>query len=516
MGTHPRNSHQGTAVAVSRLAERQAEISVAIPEDIHRTLMDHLYQTKLQEDLTFAYWRPSQGACRYSPILCELSLPLDGERHLHGNAAFTGAYLRRALRERPDGAGIAFLHSHVGPGWQDMSSDDIVAERDRISGPAVGQSQLPLLGLTASTDGTWSARLWSRTKPNTYERTWANSVRVVGTQIATSWNGLTTRPLDNASIDTQSVWGLDTQRSLMRMRIGIVGLGSVGSIVCEALARIGVAHVTLIDHDQIETRNLDRTLGACSTDAKRGRSKVEVAARNFRLSSTLPEPQIRAIPHSLFSQEAIEAVLDCDVLLSCVDRPLPRHTLNVIAYSHLIPVVDGGILAKVDANGRPLHVDWRIHTVGPERRCLVCLGAVTRSDIALDRDGLLDDPDYIANLPMHERATSSGRNVFPFSLSVAAHMCLQLAKLAGAGERVGGIGPQRYHAYPGSMKVRADSTCDEDCEYSSLCATALSSSILLPDKLSPKREVPAKSRRIPSGVSGILARLRTLYSRGAR
>src|SRR3712207_8224358 len=41
-------------------------------------------------------------------------------------------YLSRVLATVPDGCGIALLHSHLGPGWQDMSRDDDVAERDRL------------------------------------------------------------------------------------------------------------------------------------------------------------------------------------------------------------------------------------------------------------------------------------------------------------------------------------------------------------------------------------------------
>lgn len=44
------------------------------------------------------------------------------------------AHLDRVLRELPQGAGIAFLHGHPGPGWQGMSDDDTVAERDRWAG----------------------------------------------------------------------------------------------------------------------------------------------------------------------------------------------------------------------------------------------------------------------------------------------------------------------------------------------------------------------------------------------
>ena len=77
---------------------------------------------------------------------------------------------------------------------------------------------------------------------------------------------------------------------------------------------------------------------------------------------------------------------------------LIRHVLNTLAYAHLIPVIDGGILARVNGLGNLQHIDWRIHTVGPGRACLYCLSALIRSDVALDRDGMLENPDYVTGL----------------------------------------------------------------------------------------------------------------------
>lgn len=60
-----------------------------------------------------------------------------------------------------------------------------------------------------------------------------------------------------------------------------------------------------------------------------------------------------------------------------------------------------------------------------------------------------DDSDYIAGLSETERNALLRRNVFPLGMSVAAHQVLQMVGLVTGLERVGGIGPQMYHAYPG-------------------------------------------------------------------
>ena len=455
---------------------RVLELSVAMTGDLDSALREHFrHDDPGQEDLTFAFWRPSAGSTRLTAVLAELAIPGEDERILHGNVAFTAEYLARVLASVPEGCGVALLHSHPGPGWQDMSSDDDTAERDRLASAATGRTGLPLVGLTWGNDGTWSARFWGRAAPFTYERIDAASVRVVGaTKLALSFHpDLQPRPAERPSQQaTISVWGSRAQADLARARVGIVGLGSVGSIVAEAVSRLGVSDIVLIDHDRVEERNLDRTLHASEQHARRSVHKVTVAKRAMARSHTAADITVRALPVSLLKPKAIAAALDCDVLISCVDRPWPRWILNTIAYAHLIPVIDGGILARVTPDGRPLHIDWRIHTIGPGRACLLCLGALLRSDAALDKDGLLDDLDYLRGLSAEDRERYNRRNVFPFSLSVAAHEALHLAGMIAGSQRVAGIGPQHYAAFPGEMTVTPTTQCEPDCEIAALIATA--------------------------------------------
>ena len=452
---------------------------LAMTAQVDTVLSQHLHKLGHQEDLTFAYWRPSFGQNRLTAVITDLVLPADEDRSLHGNVELSPDYLLKVLARVPEGSGVAIMHGHPGTGWQGMSSDDTVAERDHLAGPVGGKTGLPLLGLTRGIDGAWSGRLWKRQAPRTYDLQPVRSVRVVGSHLAITYSPDVPSVYSTASQEaTLSVWGKAAQEKLVRARVGVVGLGSVGSLVSEALSRVGLMNLTYIDFDRIEEKNLDRTSGATVADINR--LKVEVAVNATTRSSTacelnlfsIPHSVLFSIPHSVLAPEGFAAALDCDVLICCVDRPWPRHLLNIMAYSHLIPVIDGGIFSAVKPDGTPLHVAWSIHTIGPDHACLVCLNALLRSDVGLDREGLLDDPDYIAGLSEEEKAKYARRNVFPFSMSVTAHEVLQLVGLLTGFTRIGGTGPQRYNCFPGTMTLDAVSTCNEDCEFAEQTATA--------------------------------------------
>ena len=106
------------------------DLSIAMTAQVDSVLGAHVHKPRLQEDLTFAYWCPSAGRNRFTAVITDLILPTDEDRVLHGNASFSSSYLRRVLEAALQGSGVAFIHGHHGPGWQAMSRDDIVAERD--------------------------------------------------------------------------------------------------------------------------------------------------------------------------------------------------------------------------------------------------------------------------------------------------------------------------------------------------------------------------------------------------
>ena len=382
-------------------------------------LLKHYGQGKLQEDLCFALWRSSTGLNRRAAVVYEVILPKEGERNLAGNASFTHEYAGRAIVEaRRQNAGLAFMHSHPKSGWQDLSYLDELAERIVLAPPARATGR-PLVGMTVGLDGYWSARFWERSNGKPHCR-WCEKVRIVRPKsYKLQFNDRIVQPNPRREVlrRTYDSWGASPQNDISRMRVGIVGLGSVGCIVAEAMARIGVRRVTLFDPDRVEEHNLDRLLYGSAKDV--GKLKVDLAKTKMELSATAEGAAITAIPKSIKDQNAFKELLDCDIVLSCVDRPVPRDILNYVANAHLIPVIDCGVAIRRNRKWDTLEsAHWRAHIITPYHQCMRCNRQYNTGMVSAELDGSLDSPSYISTLP-NENIPGS-QNVFPFSLGVAA------------------------------------------------------------------------------------------------
>src|SRR5882672_1449882 len=258
-------------------------------ERVNNTLVHHLVRADGQEDLCFALSRPSRGRTRLTALVYDVILPREGEREVHGNVSFQPAYIERVLQMALESeCGVAFLHSHPASGWQGMSGLDVRAEKG-LAPTVLGVTRLPLLGMTlAAEDQVWSARVWPRIAPREFERVWCTSVRVVGVNLKVHFcDALLPIPEHRESqARTRAAWGPEAHADLVRLKVGVAGLGSVGSIVAEAIARTGLQRAHLFEYQSIEEINLDRTRHAAPADAARSVAKVEVTARAMRDSAT--------------------------------------------------------------------------------------------------------------------------------------------------------------------------------------------------------------------------------------
>jgi len=438
--------------------------SIALTSPTDNALRKHLLRSDGQEDVCYALWSPGQGANRLTGLVSQVILPLENERRVHENASTTSEYLARATAlAMAQGAGVVFLHSHPWPGWQDMSGDD--RETELRQAPAVkAATRLPLLGMTLGTDGAWSGRFWIKTAPRIYERRWCESVRVIGDRgLQTTFHDeLLPPPAFREELKrTISAWGKIAQQKLARLKYGIVGLGSVGSVVAETLARMGVERIKLIDYDRVELHNLDRLLHANVKDASAKRRKVDMIARALKNSATAAKPIFENHPLAVTEEAGFRQALDCDILFSCVDRPWPRYVLNYIAYAYLIPVIDGGILIRKRGD-RLRNASWKSHVVYPGKRCLACIGQYDPDLVNVERQGQLDDPTYIENLPF-DHTLRRNENVFPFSTHLAASLVLHALHMALNPVGIADVGEQTYHFVDSTLDSDRGTICHENC-----------------------------------------------------
>ena len=397
---------------------REVLLPAEVDRDACSHLLQHFQRGEVQEDLCFGLWTPSTGLHRRTAIVTDLIVPSAAERGLHGNASFEGAYLARATRAAvAKGKGLVFMHSHPSSGWQDMSEPDIHAERDRIADTARATGK-PLVGMTVGTDGHWSARFWEHAKP---KRTchWCRKVRVLHKTRLAVWRrpdgGKRDRHRQHRTVDS---WGERKQRDLEALCIGVVGVGSVGSVVAEGLARVGVREFVLIDHDIVEEHNLDRLLNAHMKDI--GRLKTDVAEDAIKAASTANRVLVANYPRKVQNREAYAAARDCDILVSCVDSPVARDLLNRIAHRDGVPVIDGGVdIRRAPGTESMNAARWKAHSAGPYTECLRCKRQYTSSDVMLELDGSWNNPNYIMD---GSASAPRSENVFCLSLATGSEL----------------------------------------------------------------------------------------------
>lgn len=93
---------------------------------------------------------------------------------------------------------------------------------------------------------------------------------------------------------TEYLLGKEKMNRLADAKVAVFGVGGVGGYVVEALARSGVGHIELIDHDTIAESNLNRQIIA--TYDTIGRFKVDVMKE--RILSINPDAEV--ITHKCF------------------------------------------------------------------------------------------------------------------------------------------------------------------------------------------------------------------------
>lgn len=140
--------------------------------------------------------------------------------------------------------------------------------------------------------------------------------------------------------------GAQGVNQLKQSHVCIAGIGGVGSYAAEALARLGIGRLTLIDHDVVSPSNLNRQLVALHSTIEQ--TKVNVMAK--RIQDINPDCQV-SILEQFISPDNIPELLDTDfnMIVDAIDSLSSKTALLAEAWHRQLPIVSSmGAGGKLD------------------------------------------------------------------------------------------------------------------------------------------------------------------------
>jgi len=134
----------------------------------------------------------------------------------------------------------------------------------------------------------------------------------------------------------------ELQQRLQDARVGLLGLGGVGTHASLDLAAMGVGDLRIVDFDRVELSNLNRQI--LYTEENIGRRKVELAEARIRAFNS--RIRLEAVELRLSSADDVaEVVHDRDVVIGAIDRPKMHAAvwMNEGCVRSGVPLITGGI-----------------------------------------------------------------------------------------------------------------------------------------------------------------------------
>lgn len=138
--------------------------------------------------------------------------------------------------------------------------------------------------------------------------------------------------------------GPDGQVRLGQARVAVIGIGALGTVIANNLARAGIGYLRLIDRDFVERHNLHRQMIFTEEDVQAGLPKA-IAARNF-LHKANSEIGIDAVVADFNPYNALELLESIQIVVDGTDNRETRRLLDEACHSKGIPWIYGGVIGS--------------------------------------------------------------------------------------------------------------------------------------------------------------------------
>lgn len=310
-------------------------------------------------------------------------------------------------------------------------------------------------------------RVWIKKKRITKP---LNSISLIGARIEKNIidDGQEILNIDEEVFDRQiQAFGLEGQQKISSKKIGIVGVGGVGSSVAEQLVRLGIKDLIIMDKDRYHKSNLTRMYG--SKDKHKHTWKFWGTQKSFpkvdlikeHLLQINPSMNIKAKHENIVLRKSAELMLDRDIIFSCTDDHWGRSIINQISYQYLIPTINIGM--RIDTNAELVSSGVVvIHILRPDNPCLWCYEYLKGDIIAAeslpkeDRIQLIRE-NYVQNI------NSPAPSVLSFTtLGASMGLNLFLHMATGYMGNYGNYSSLGYDIFFGDVRRRT-TNIKEDC-----------------------------------------------------
>ncbi len=145
--------------------------------------------------------------------------------------------------------------------------------------------------------------------------------------------------MENRYIRQETFIGKEAQERLRRASVAVIGLGALGSVVAELLARAGVGKLIIADKDVVDITNLQRQVIFTENDILKPKA---VRAREY-LNSVNSDVEVIEISDNI-NNENLDKI-KTDVIVDCTDNFQTRFLLNEFCAKNKIPLVHGSAVA---------------------------------------------------------------------------------------------------------------------------------------------------------------------------
>ncbi|GIP57384.1 tRNA threonylcarbamoyladenosine dehydratase [Paenibacillus woosongensis] len=145
---------------------------------------------------------------------------------------------------------------------------------------------------------------------------------------------------------TELAIGAEGLEALKNSTVAVLGIGGVGSIAVEALARTGVGRIILIDKDVVDITNINRQIHALTTTI--GQKKADLMCERVKLIN--PECETIAL-NMFYTEETYEQLFqyDIDYVLDASDTIMYKIHLIKECLKRKIPMLSSmGAANKMD------------------------------------------------------------------------------------------------------------------------------------------------------------------------